>query len=57
MLDELSKVRVEAASAHLASGPEGMVLFIHTTLQELWVLDEFKKLVCLTHIFQSLSWI
>ena len=49
MLDKLRKVRVHTASSHLSSGPGSMGLFIHTTLQELRVLEEFNEALLENH--------
>ena len=42
ILEDMRKVRVQVASAHLASGLEGMGLFPYATIQELQVLDKSK---------------
>ena len=49
MLNEVHKVRVHASSPHLMQGPQGLVGFLHVTLQELRVLKDFKEKMIENH--------
>ena len=46
---EVHKVRVHTSSAHLMKGPDGLGRFLHTTLQELRVLKDFKEKMIKNH--------